>query len=155
MTSPELLSRLNGARARGAGRWAARCPAHDDKSPSLAIMEGDRGLLLKCWAGCTLAEITAALGIRVADLFYDALDADPSRRREAALQREHQRHQRECETYQQGTLIDALRESDYFIRSRRVIDISQWSNQRLDDELDALADAYHLLENEDCYGCSR
>ena len=67
-----VLSRLDHVRACGTGKWAARCPGHLDNSPSLAIKEGERGLLVKCWAGCTLDEITAALGLRVADLFYDA-----------------------------------------------------------------------------------
>jgi hypothetical protein len=79
MTATDLLSRLDGVRARGTGRYAARCPAHADKSPSLAITEGERGLLVKCWAGCTLDEITAALGIRVRDLFFN--DPSPHRHR--------------------------------------------------------------------------
>ena len=72
MTAPELLSQLEGVRSRGTGKWSARCPAHQDKTPSLSISEGERGLLVKCWAGCTLDEITAALGIEIKDLFFDA-----------------------------------------------------------------------------------
>lgn len=71
MTTTELLCRLGGVRARGTGRYSARCPAHVDTSPSLAIKEGERALLVKCWAGCTLDEITAAIGVRVGDLFFD------------------------------------------------------------------------------------
>ena len=71
MTATDLLSRLDSVLSRGTGRYSARCPAHADRSPSLAIKEGDRGLLVKCWAGCTLDEITAALGIQVGDLFFD------------------------------------------------------------------------------------
>jgi hypothetical protein len=33
--------------------WQARCPAHDDKSPSLSICAGEDGrTLLKCFTGC-------------------------------------------------------------------------------------------------------
>ena len=72
MTAEELLSRLDGVRSRGTGKWSARCPSHNpDKNPSLAIKEGERGLLVKCWAECTLDEITAALGIEIKDLFFD------------------------------------------------------------------------------------
>ena len=42
--------------------WMARCPAHEDKKPSLGIKQGDDGkALLKCFAGCTFEKIVAAL----------------------------------------------------------------------------------------------
>jgi hypothetical protein len=72
MTPSDLLFTLECVRSRGTGKWSAKCPAHPDRSPSLSIAEGQKGLLLKCWAGCTLQEITGALGLRVADLFSDA-----------------------------------------------------------------------------------
>ena len=71
MTLDDLLSRLDGVRQRGA-KWSGRCPAHDDRTPSLSISEGDKGVLLKCWAGCTTQEICTTLGIGQADLFYDS-----------------------------------------------------------------------------------
>jgi len=133
-------------------RWSARCPAHDDRSPSLQISEGERGLLIRCWAGCTLTAICANLGIELKDLFTDALDPDPRQRRVAAEERDRQRQKRERHAEQQGTLIDALREADYFVQSRRRIDISTWSHDRLNDELNSLGDAYRLLEHEALYG---
>lgn len=72
MTAPELLLRLDGVRSRGTRKWSARCPSHQDKNPSLSISEGERGLLVKCWGGCTLDETTAALGIEIKHLFFDA-----------------------------------------------------------------------------------
>ena len=72
MRLDDLLPRLDAVRPRGNGRYAARCPAHADKSPSLSISEGEKGILLKCWAGCTTEEICIALGIQIADLFFDA-----------------------------------------------------------------------------------
>lgn len=73
MTAPAhlalLLSRLDGARASGSGKWTARCPAHDDKSPSLSIAEGMAGrVLLKCHAGCSLESILSARGLALSDL---------------------------------------------------------------------------------------
>src|SRR5688500_6478370 len=51
--------------------WQARCPAHNDKTPSLSIsIEGDK-ILLNCFAGCKAPEIVSALGITMADLFTD------------------------------------------------------------------------------------
>lgn len=93
-----------------------------------------------------------SIGIAQRDLFFDALDSDPSRCREAARARERQRYLCEHEAHQQGALIDALRESDYFVRSRQGLNLSTWSNKRLHAELNALADAYHLLHRENLYG---
>jgi len=64
-----LLSKLRGVRECGPGQWMAICPAHDDKTPSLAIAEGKNGgIVLHCHAGCTVAAIVAALGMKTADL---------------------------------------------------------------------------------------
>jgi len=48
------------------GRWSAngglcRCPAHDDRSPSLSVRAGRSRLLLHCFAGCTASDILKAL----------------------------------------------------------------------------------------------
>ena len=60
----------------GAG-WCCRCPAHDDRTPSLSIRAGDDGrALLRCHAGCAVDAVCGAIGLRPADLFTD----DPSGR---------------------------------------------------------------------------
>ena len=65
-----LLPRLDGVRETGRGRWLARCPAHKDRSPSLSITEGDDGrTLIYCHAGCGAADIVAAAGLELRDLF--------------------------------------------------------------------------------------
>ncbi len=49
-----VLSRLESVKAGKAGKWTSLCPAHDDRSPSLAISEGEDGrCLLFCHAGCS------------------------------------------------------------------------------------------------------
>ena len=68
-TVEELLSRFDRVRRNGK-RWSARCPAHTDRTPSLAIAEGDSGWLLRCWAGCTFTEITHAAGLEPSQMFY-------------------------------------------------------------------------------------
>lgn len=151
MTLAELLPHLENVKPRGS-RYIATCPAHAARSLKLQVTGGERGLLLKCWSGCTITEICTALGIEQQDLFYDRLDADPQRRRDAARRRHQQQHAREQQAQQQGLLIDALRESDYFVQSRRGLDISGWNEERLDSELQALANAYQLLESEDLHG---
>src|SRR5262250_2152840 len=60
MTAAEIAKRLGGARRSGRW-WSCRCPAHDDQSPSLSLRDGDRGLILRCWAGCDLGDVLAEL----------------------------------------------------------------------------------------------
>jgi hypothetical protein len=58
------------AQRTGPGRWKARCPAHNDRSPSLSIREGENGhVTLFCRAGCSLDSILAALHLVTDDLF--------------------------------------------------------------------------------------
>lgn len=65
-----VLSRLEKVRRTAPDKWAARCPAHDDKGPSLAIRElSDGRLLLHCFAGCSVPEIVTAVGLQLSDLF--------------------------------------------------------------------------------------
>lgn len=73
MTAAEFVSLLTGARNNGE-RWMARCPAHEDRSPSLSIAEGADGrVLLHCHAGCSVEAIAAAVGVAVSALFADEL----------------------------------------------------------------------------------
>lgn len=63
-----VLSKLPDARPRGSG-WMARCPAHDDRRPSLRVTTGDDGrALVHCHAGCTPEAVVGALGFTLADL---------------------------------------------------------------------------------------
>jgi len=65
-----VLGGLSGVRQRQPGQWSARCPGHDDRGPSLSVREtSDKAVLLHCFAGCTVHDITAALGLNMADLF--------------------------------------------------------------------------------------
>ena len=65
-----VLSRLVGVRARRRGTWVAHCPAHKDRSPSLSVAVGQSGaVLLKCFAGCDIHQITQAIDLGASDLF--------------------------------------------------------------------------------------
>src|SRR5437879_5166259 len=70
MTIEDFLARLDGVRKSGQ-RYMARCPAHQDRNPSLSIREGERGVLVRCFAGCSYQEIMAAIGETPAAGFYD------------------------------------------------------------------------------------
>jgi len=50
------------------GQWLAHCPSHDDQNPSLSLTEGEGRILVKCFAGCSVDAICAALGITTKDL---------------------------------------------------------------------------------------
>lgn len=68
-----LLERLERVRAIGDGRWAASCPtefhARGDRSAGLGIRQADDRVLIHCPAGCSAAEIVAAVGLSLGDLF--------------------------------------------------------------------------------------
>jgi hypothetical protein len=66
----EILARLKGVRRSGDG-WTAKCPAHEDKKPSLSISQRDGKILVHCHAGCTVESICRALRLTVSDLFLD------------------------------------------------------------------------------------
>lgn len=66
----KLLERLRKVKPNGAGKWLACCPAHEDRSPSLAIRVTDDGrLLVHCFAGCGAADVIAAVDLEFSDLF--------------------------------------------------------------------------------------
>ena len=70
MTVTVLLNRLESVKGTGRGRWVARCPAHNDKRPSLAVRELDDGrVLVHCFAGCDVESVLAAVGLTFDSLF--------------------------------------------------------------------------------------
>jgi hypothetical protein len=80
VTPAELITRLKGVRRSGNG-WLARCPSHEDRSPSLSVHEGEDGrVLLHDFAGCSVEAICAAVGIRVSDLFSERGKVQPKPR---------------------------------------------------------------------------
>lgn len=76
LTSDPLEAVRDALERHGAGpagpvhKFTARCPVHDDRSPSLSVREGADGrALIYCFAGCETEAVIAALGLRWADLF--------------------------------------------------------------------------------------
>ena len=66
----DLHAKLDKSKRTG-DTLTARCPAHDDKNPSLSVKLGGRGdsVLVHCFAGCPTDAILAALGWTMRDLF--------------------------------------------------------------------------------------
>lgn len=68
----EVLSHFDGVKECGDGKYMACCPCHNDRKQSLSIGRGEKGVVLKCHAGCDTHDIIARVGIKPRDLFYDA-----------------------------------------------------------------------------------
>lgn len=76
MNLEQFVDLLEGVRGPRNGKYQFRCPAHEDKTASAWCAYGrygDNAIVVGCSAGCAVHDITAALGIRVADLFPDSL----------------------------------------------------------------------------------
>ena len=65
-----VLGTLSQAKGPSESGWyKGKCPAHEDRRASLGVRDGDRGVILKCQAGCAPEEIVKALGLEWRDLF--------------------------------------------------------------------------------------
>jgi hypothetical protein len=63
--TPETIARALGRASRSGDNWNCRCPAHDDKSPSLSVGLSSEGkLLVRCHAGCEQSAVIEALKSR-------------------------------------------------------------------------------------------
>ena len=71
-----VLSRLEKVQSIGNYRYKALCPAHDDRSPSLAIKADGDKLLLHCFCGCKTADVLEAIGLTFADIMPDKSSAN-------------------------------------------------------------------------------
>lgn len=142
MEISDLLACLPRPRKSRRG-WVSRCPAHDDRVPSLSISEGDLGLLLFCHAGCSIEAICEALGIPLRDLFYDTRP-DPVRIRVAQRRRER----RSALSAAESRRIDVFREAESILAAARGIDISNLSDEQLDHLMNVVANARLILLEE-------
>src|SRR5436305_1731898 len=60
VTAATIAATLGGAHRSGAW-WRCRCPVHGSSRASLALRDGARGLIVRCWADCDRADIVSAL----------------------------------------------------------------------------------------------
>jgi hypothetical protein len=82
-----LVERLGGRWFGSAG--LCRCPAHDDRRPSLSVRTGRTCLLLHCFAGCSAADILKSL--RAAGQPIESVSGSSSSESGAARQAERSR----------------------------------------------------------------
>ena len=76
MKAEKLLERLEMVRKTGTGKWIARCPAHDDGTPSLSVTEIESGnrLLIHCHGGCGALDVLQKIGLDWSALYPDDSD---------------------------------------------------------------------------------
>jgi len=142
----DLLNQLGAVRRTSRG-WSARCPAHNDRWPSLSVAEGERGLLVKCFAGCTVKEICAALGLTVADLFFDA---PRSTRQRALLPPRPSPVDWRIVSKEQLDRRDALDlRAARTLAAAKGVDLSPLTNEETDAMMDVVPDAYSDRELAD------
>jgi putative DNA primase/helicase len=80
----KVLSAIGNYKKAGDG-YKARCPAHEDRMPSLSIKEAeDNTVLLKCHAGCSTEAVVKALGLTMRDLF-GRVDETPRKPRKTGV----------------------------------------------------------------------
>ena len=101
MTAEAIAQALQ-ARRTGPGRWMARCPSHDDRSPSLSITERNGTLLVHCFAGCRQAEVIAALRARG---LWPERKAEWLPRDQYRTERKRQDSYRQAERWKQALLL--------------------------------------------------
>jgi hypothetical protein len=78
VSATPLIDRLERVRQTAPGRWLAKCPAHQDRSPSLSIRELDDGrVLVHDFGGCGTDDVLAAVGLQMSDLFEKPLGNFP------------------------------------------------------------------------------
>jgi hypothetical protein len=142
----ELLSRLDAVRQTGSG-WRARCPAHADRTPSLSIHEGTRGVLLRCFAECSLADICQAIHLAPADLFYDA-----------HLPRGTRPIPKPIPTDPRGTAFrfelgafDLRKRAERIFDTAQQIEVSSLDDANLDRALSHVAQGYRDLDRADLF----
>lgn len=77
-SATNLLDRLEKVTETATNRWVARCPAHDDRTPSLAIRDDCGKILLHCFAGCETDDVLGAIGLTFADVMPDRVGTEHS-----------------------------------------------------------------------------
>jgi hypothetical protein len=143
MTLDSFLAQLDGVQPRGSDRWSARCPSHEDKSPSLSIGEGDRGILLRCFAGCTVEEVCRSLGLDVHVLFFDAHDATSHGTTPRPVTPPPARINRKALAFKWGlAALDLRLRAEQILQATKGIAVSDLDDAALDRLINVTAKAY-------------
>lgn len=113
----EVLRYFDGVKRCSDDQYMARCPCHDDRKASLSVGRGQKGVVLKCQAGCDTRNIIARVGLKPRDLFYDS-EHPPKTRAEVVA------------VYTYPTGVQKLRKSDKSFAWRRPDGSGGWIYNR-------------------------
>jgi len=74
-----ILERLEMVRKTGSSKWIARCPAHEDGTPSLSVteIEGGNRVLIHCHGGCGALSILESIGLDWSALYPEGENYSP------------------------------------------------------------------------------
>jgi len=136
---------------KGSGEWwAACCPAHEDKSPSLGFTEhsnGDIGFV--CRAGCDKESILSAMGLTWADVFAESMTLEARMRYHRKSLESEKRHMDlvlAIANASPGELSDADLRTVTKAEARRPLieaELKELERAHLDMPLDSPQDVYH------------
>ena len=143
MTTDDILARLDRVR-KGTRGWIARCPAHLDRTPSLSIAEGEKGVLLKCFAGCAVEDIAESIGLSVSSLFYRH-GRRQQRTRDAPAQRRVHDWRRETATLENAAMALRVR-AEIVLAAASGLETSRWTDDDWEAATAAVASAYQDME---------
>lgn len=102
----EVLRYFDGVKRCNDDQYMVRCPCHDDRKASLSIGRGQKGIVMKCQAGCDTHDILARVGLKPRDLFYDSEHTPKTRAEVVAI-------------YEYPNGVQKLRKSDKSFSWRR------------------------------------
>lgn len=136
---------------KGSGEWwAACCPAHEDKSPSLGFTEhsnGDIGFV--CRAGCDKESILGAMGLTWSDVFAESMTLEARMRYHRKSLESEKRHMDlvlAIANASPGELSDADLRTVTKAEARRPLieaELKELERAHLDMPLDSPQDVYH------------
>jgi len=98
----EAIAQALQARRTGPGRWMARCPSHDDRTPSLSITDRNGKALLHCFAGCEQRAVIEALRARG---LWPERKAERLTREQYRAERKRQDSYRQAERWKNALLL--------------------------------------------------
>lgn len=137
MTADEIVANLDRAKRVGDGRWVARCPAHEDRSPSLSVRALDDGrTLLHCFAGCSVEDIVGALGLALEDLFPPRLEAQ-----RAPRERKPWSDRQLLEMIDRETIVVFIAACDLTLEGRALSDVDASRLRRARERITAIMGA--------------